>query len=462
MLNQSIDNDQGMLTVFISKAKDLPNLNKLDKQDVTLRLRIAHMTRESEIQRRAGQTPIFNYLEKFQMTPDVQRVMHIELYCERKKKAPLPIGRCEVDLVNGMRADPKEGYCSWYELKREKNEFAGTIFIELTYTPILPRIHKSQDGHNTRRADASIAARPIPPLPHETQYTRAFRQEDVQTPPYLISITIYFAINRSSSRSPERYMHASNLRHATPSAFKNSNGSYYSSKSESVEVDEFINTERSNGSTNNNSISNFTSSVDTSTSMRSQESAGTTSTNTTDTRFHFANLRKLKEKINVFKNPLPSSELQNESNESPVDIEALQKAIGITSVESDNSDDEYLHSTDHDSYGGSNNYQRPQGHTRVSTKGSNRFYSEKTNVPELPQVPTAGHASRSPTNNSYENFSSRSSSVLPTLPELNHERSPRHRTPSKIHSPEIPQLPNSPRSRQHSQSPSRRPPPPNF
>lgn len=42
------DGNQGTLSVYVSKAKDLPNLDKLDKQDVLLRLRIAHMTRESD------------------------------------------------------------------------------------------------------------------------------------------------------------------------------------------------------------------------------------------------------------------------------------------------------------------------------------------------------------------------------------------------------------------------------
>lgn len=82
------DGNQGTLSVYVSKAKDLPNLDKLDKQDVLLRLRIAHMTRESDTIIRAGQTPIFKYYEKFEITPELRPLMYVEIYSDRRKKHP--------------------------------------------------------------------------------------------------------------------------------------------------------------------------------------------------------------------------------------------------------------------------------------------------------------------------------------------------------------------------------------
>ena len=200
--------NEGYLYVYVSKAKDLPNLIKLDKQNVMLRLRVAHMTRESDVKFRAGQNPIFDYLEKFEITPSVTPIMHVEVYCDRKKKSPLPIGRCEVDLMNGIRADPKDGYCTWYDLKRNGDEFAGTIFIELTFKPNLKKNHPKKIDENIMKLDASVAARPIPPLPTGSSYRSS------------VAATPHFDRTMDDSSyletQTEPYMHASEMRQVTP------------------------------------------------------------------------------------------------------------------------------------------------------------------------------------------------------------------------------------------------------
>lgn len=371
--------NQGTLCVYVSKAKDLPNLNKLDKQNVMLRLRIAHMTRESDVLLRAGQNPVFKYLEKYEITPEVRPNMQVEVYCDRKKKAPILIGRCDVDLLNGIRADPKEGYCSWYELKRERDEFAGTIFIELSFTPSLPQFEDEARSEEVQRLDASMAVRPVPPLPGD------------------LSASLLPTGSQQASYGG-RYMHASVMREVTP-------------RMNSFQT-----------STSLEAPTNFSSSIGTSKSLDSQETTGSGGTTTSDTKFHFANLKKLRERINVFKNPNNST--NNNHLDTPVDIAALQKAIGVTSL----SDEESAELED-----------------AYSSRSSHR--SKLETQPPLPPLPTGASSSGS------------SRSQSPKMPPLPRSRDGISPSRFRQHSPALPALPASPSSRSREASPRRRPPP---
>ncbi|QHS75765.1 Inn1p [Saccharomyces paradoxus] len=393
--------NQGILSVYVSKARDLPNLNKLDKQNVMLRLRIAHMTRASNTLHRAGQNPVFHYLEKFDITPEIKPLMYVEVYCDRRKKSPLPIGRCEIDLLNAIRADPKEGYCTWYELKRSGDEFAGTIFIELTFTPKVPHLNRDDLNKEMDRLDSSMAMRPIPPLPTESEYDYVHGSTMRQVTPQCAST--------SSENKPEE------------KSYSNANIFSMSSKSDTAVS--------GNGSDPIVLPPTFAASMGTTSTLETNDTA---ISNTSDTKFHFANLRKLKEKINIFKNPDSSiNNCQNESNK--VDIEALQKAIGVTSLsyDDDDDDDEDAHKAFYSSsHRVSHNYNQPPlppiptrddmsnyshshnrplvGRDRTSrlsfSSSSPNPHSSALNSPKLPPLPTTLNS----------NFSSRKNSVSPT------------------------------------------------
>lgn len=400
--------NQGILSVYVSKARDLPNLNKLDKQNVMLRLRIAHMTRASNTLHRAGQNPVFHYLEKFDITPEIKPLMYVEVYCDRRKKSPLPIGRCEIDLLNAIRADPKEGYCTWYELKRSGDEFAGTIFIELTFTHKVPRLNRDDLNKEMDRLDSSMAMRPIPPLPTESEYD---------------------------------YVHGSTMRQITPQCvstshedkdegqpYRNGNVFSMSSKSDTAVL-----------ANSNDPIilpPTFSASMGTTSTLETNDTA---ISNTSNTKFHFANLRKLKEKINIFKNPDSSTNnCQNESNK--VDIEALQKAIGVTSLSYDEDDD---NDDENDAF-----------------YSSSHRVSHNYNQPPLPPIPTRDDMS---------NYSSSRNTPLVRRdrPSRLDSFSPNsHPHPSGLNSPKLPPLPTTSNSnfnsRKNSMSPTRRRPPPRL
>ncbi|CCK72020.1 Inn1p KNAG_0I02340 [Huiozyma naganishii CBS 8797] len=293
--------NEGTLSVYVSKARDLPNLTKLDKQNVMLRLRVAHMTRESDVLFRAGQNPVFDYLEKFEITPGVRPLMYVEVYCDRRKKPPLPIGRCEVDLLNGIRADPRDGYCTWYDLRRDGNEFAGTVFVELSFKP-LPRT--ASRGGASGQMDERMVERPIPPLPTDL----ASLHLGPEGP------------GRSVPSQSGGYMHLSEMRQVTPSVNRDvwAAGSIGAASTPA----------------SNYSPPRFDTSTATSATSASE-----------DTRFHFANLKKLKQRIDVFRNPQSSADggggsgtSTSGSTDGGVDIAALEKAIGVTAGRHDDDD----------------------------------------------------------------------------------------------------------------------------
>ncbi|CCH58954.1 hypothetical protein TBLA_0B01110 [Henningerozyma blattae CBS 6284] len=494
--------NKGILYVYISKAKDLPNLTKLDKQNVMLRLRIAHMTRESDTLPRAGQTPVFNYLEKFEITPDVKPVMCVDVYCDRKKKAPELIGRCEIDLLNGIRADPKEGYCTWYDLKRKRGEFAGTIFIELSFKPTFPTLHSTHSNnshsHSPNRRhyhhknhniddnlESSMASRPIPPLPNgevpdwsssHSSYdstNRPSSRSNSHTPsrnntPNHSPVRFHHSPSHSPSHSPlhspsssrsrsnyarspvrvdpaNPYMHASAMRQSTPSTnsfIRDRHEEYLEFKEKAIASGMVPNNNKNIPKLSSPQQQNFTSSTDTTNTLITQETSS-------DTKFHFANLRKLKEKINVFKNPNPISPSNDNSNDTSVDIQALQKAIGVSPDDLDsqlnNNDD---HFNDNDTI--IEDYSRHASSNRMDMDwGIHSVTSHTSLQPPLPPLPNEPH-----NNNNYHHQindnRNRHSPNIPNLPFTNDRNS---RSPS----PRIPKLPQSPTNRNG--SPTRRPPP---
>lgn len=404
--------NQGILSVYVSKARDLPNLNKLDKQNVMLRLRIAHMTKASNTLHRAGQNPVFRYLEKFDITPEIKPLMYVEVYCDRRKKSPLPIGRCEIDLLNAIRADPKEGYCTWYELKRSGDEFAGTIFIELTFTPKVPRLNRDDLNKEMDRLDSSMAMRPIPPLPTELEYDYVHGSTMRQITPQLSGT--------STKNRPEGQY------------YKNANIFSMSSKSDTALL-----------ANDNDPIvlpPTFASSMGTTSTLETNDTA---ISNTSDTKFHFANLRKLKEKINIFKNPDSSTNnCQSESNK--VDIEALQKAIGVTSLSYDDGDDD-----DDDEVS-----------AQEAFYTSSHRVSHNLNQPPLPPIPVRDDMSNC--------SSSHNRSLVPRGRNSRQNSVPSSPRPhsSVLNSPKLPPLPTGSNSnfssRKNSVSPTRRRPPPRF
>ncbi|AMD19374.1 HBR473Wp [Eremothecium sinecaudum] len=300
----------GALDVFVRKARDLPNLRKLDKQDPFVKLRISHLTKVSDAVHRGGQAPVFDFHVVFDMTPDMRNVLFVELYDDRKN-GPRLIGKCEVDLKPALLSDPDDGYYDWYNLSVDDAE-AGKIYIEMTFTP-----HKS--GPLSQRSSlvdfetnriGGISARQSPQLsPYEASYSSSF-----PSPPS------EFATSFSNERLSQS-AHSMTYKHAVMQRKKPPPPVMYRLPPESQLASQRPMSMAGESSTN---FPEFTESVGTFNSFGSNASQDSRDSGIT------AKLKQLKEKWHTFKHGNTEKTGNTRAN---VDLEALQKIVGITSEE---------------------------------------------------------------------------------------------------------------------------------
>lgn len=342
----------GELIAFISRAKDLPNLRKLDKQNPYVILRIAHMTEKSDVVFRGGQTPTFAFQTKFDITPDVKPLLIVEVLDETKK-APKLVGKCEIDITPALYADPEEGYDDWHDLKLGR-EYAGKIYIELTFCPKLPPSQLRKEDHTADSFfESSIASRPAPPLPSDIP-----------------------DINLTKSSG---YTHASHMRQVIPSI------QHYATPQRSPSSP--LNQQVPSPSTLGKSF-DFSSSVGTNATYESQVSQTTVGT----TESPFARLKQLKEKWKNLKNQGTSEQHTEQRN--GVDLEALQRAVGVDP-------DEHTHTIT----------RLPSRATIISAKLQNQ-----PPLPPLPHADSRRSSHSSPIRRGYEASSPHRSPKLPPLP----------------------------------------------
>ncbi|SCU87794.1 LAFA_0E08856g1_1 [Lachancea sp. 'fantastica'] len=384
----------GLLEVYVSRARDLPNLRKLDKQSPFVRLRISHMIATSEIAFRGGQTPKFDFYSKFDLTPDVKPALVVELFDERSP--PKLIGQCTVDLTPALYKDPEDGHDDWFDLHFGKED-AGQVYIELTFHPLIPtsRLQKRESDY-ANSFDVAIEGRSPPPLPSKVP---SFQLE-----------------NESNSISSNRYSHAAASR---DSSMVLNSERHAAPRSQSP---------RDSLAFNSSVASNGTfSSHATSTSHESHATVNTVGTSgTAGTEPLFAKLKQLKEKWKSIKNP--SSEQQEIDTENKLDLKALQKVVGVDPEDyNDGYDDASVASR---------------------SPSRQRYESSKLHTqPPLPRLPVSH---------------SRGTSVGSDISQ----RADRFASHSSQSSPRLPPLPSSPlsrpgmRSRNGSNSPTRRRPPP--
>ncbi|SCU96008.1 LANO_0E12156g1_1 [Lachancea nothofagi CBS 11611] len=379
----------GLLEVYISRARDLPNLRKLDKQSPFVRLRVAHMIETSDVAFRGGQTPKFDFYSKFDLTPDVKPLLLVELFDDRSP--PKLIGQCSIDLTPALYKDPEDGHDDWFQLRLGSEE-AGQVYVELTFHPLIPtsRLQRSR-ADDTTGLEFALESRPAPPLPSKV-------------PSFQLDNESY----RKFSRSHD-YSHASKLRESSTTSGLEEN---LLGQSSSLRNSIFNSSVASNDTFSSHLTTDSHQSHATVNTAGTSGSAGTTEP-------LFAKLKQLKEKWRSIKNPA-SDQTENENK---VDLKALQKVVGVEPEEYHN-----------------DNF--------AATRSPSRIYAESKLVsqPPLPRLP-ADHSRRT-SNESSPRADSRFSSS------------------ANEHSPRLPPLPSSPtfrpgmRSRNASNSPVRRRPPP--
>lgn len=295
----------GTLEVYVGKVKDLSNLRKIEKHNPIVKLRIAHMTQISEKLQFFGQTSVFGFHSVFHLTPDMNCVLHVELYGDERSGVKI-ISKCEVDLRPALYSDPEDGYHGWHELWLGSLK-VGKIYLELTFT---------QQRLGVQKIQSAVAG-----------VMKGKEKEDKivgvgDTPRFSSEIADSSQLSSAGSYSREKAEFSANAL-----TYKHG-GDQFEFISKSLRTDSQSQDEHNSshlGFTHAprkhlNSTPDFASSANSYTNEDLYESQNSKSTGIT------AKLKQLKEKWYNFKQ---GASEQDESARADVDLEALQKIVGV-------------------------------------------------------------------------------------------------------------------------------------
>ncbi|GME84857.1 unnamed protein product [Ambrosiozyma monospora] len=121
------------LVVVVTKAQDLPNRRKLDKQSPYVVLRIQDQVQRTRVVPRGGQTPHFDEELWFVLDNVEETTLNINIYHQQKKDSEL-VCSGKVDFSTALKRSIKEGYDGWFDLEYN-NRPAGRVYLEMTYYP---------------------------------------------------------------------------------------------------------------------------------------------------------------------------------------------------------------------------------------------------------------------------------------------------------------------------------------
>ncbi|SSD60603.1 uncharacterized protein SCODWIG_02364 [Saccharomycodes ludwigii] len=446
----------GTLIAFVHRGKDLNNVRKLDKQSPFIILRIAHMTARSKVCFRGGQTPTWNFLAEFEITPDVKPLMTLEVYHETED-APKPIGKTTLDFTTAIFSDEKDGDDRWVEIYNG-SEFAGKIYLELSFKPKDPEEMNGKAGKNILdeidKFEQSVASRELPPLPTDDEcasmsnprlkpYVHGSRYVEPHSPKPPIDLV--------RDKTSPKYLDNGRLVSVTPS--KNTSPFTYSDDEDDAEhedgkeyngnvrfsPDQFKNTSSTNGS----------------------------STNTTVTTSEplFAKLKEIKDKMFSFKNPnsdAESSMSRSAVSSGKVNFEELEKAVGVARARDDTNSSVYrpYHVDDSDDEDERFNIINRARSRASSTSSINhdRKFTERSMADaysaSVSPSRRSGYYGISPT----RDISERSSIKPPEIKQL--KLSPNRKVTAEVNA--YRRLQSESPTRNNTNSPRRRPPPPQF
>ncbi|KAG7819307.1 hypothetical protein KL942_002185 [Ogataea angusta] len=119
------------LVIIVSKAQDLPNRKKLDKQSPYCVARVQDQVQKTKIVHRGGQNPIFDDELWFSLDNVEETTVNFIIYHQLKKDSEL-VCKADIDFTPALRRSSKEGYDNWFSLSYNGRP-AGKIYLEMTY-----------------------------------------------------------------------------------------------------------------------------------------------------------------------------------------------------------------------------------------------------------------------------------------------------------------------------------------
>ncbi|KAL1931302.1 hypothetical protein VTP01DRAFT_10439 [Rhizomucor pusillus] len=163
----------GELVVVALKARDLPNVEIVGKQDPFVIFRLGEEAKRTKTDYRGGQNPLWDDQVNIPV-PEGKTKMYMQLFDEDKSREEL-ICEGEIDLTNVLREGEED---RWFPLQY-KGRSAGEIYLELTFYSARPPPKRQPTryggGKFSRPTAAAAAGAPIPPpkhnaYPHHQQY----------------------------------------------------------------------------------------------------------------------------------------------------------------------------------------------------------------------------------------------------------------------------------------------------
>nr|QFP92348.1 ingression protein 1 [Ogataea thermomethanolica (nom. inval.)]QGW56830.1 hypothetical protein [Ogataea thermomethanolica (nom. inval.)] len=119
------------LVVIVSKAHNLPNKKKLDKQSPYCVARIQDQVQRTKVVHRGGQNPRFDDELWFSLDSVEETTLTLFVYHQLKKDSEL-VCKAEIDFTPALRRSSKDGYDNWFLLSYNGKP-AGKIYLEMTY-----------------------------------------------------------------------------------------------------------------------------------------------------------------------------------------------------------------------------------------------------------------------------------------------------------------------------------------
>ncbi|CDH56957.1 c2 domain containing protein [Lichtheimia corymbifera JMRC:FSU:9682] len=169
----------GELVVVALKARDLPNIEVVGKQDPFCVFRLGETAKRTKTDYRGGQQPLWDDQVNLPV-PEKKTKMYVQVFDEDSKREDL-ICEGEVDLSQVLREGEQD---SWFPLKYRGKD-SGKIYLELTfYSARQPpkrqptRLYnKARPQHLYQRAQQMQQQSPypnhgmVPPMPQQSSST---------------------------------------------------------------------------------------------------------------------------------------------------------------------------------------------------------------------------------------------------------------------------------------------------
>ncbi|RVD81558.1 uncharacterized protein DFL_009417 [Arthrobotrys flagrans] len=127
----------GTLVAVVDKAKNLPNLKSIGKQDPYCVLRLGKHVKRTEPDKRGGQTPKWDAELRFPVH-DSGDYRHLKIVIFTDDKKTELIGECIVSLDNILDTSGGGQSDGWHQCKC-RGKYAGDIRVELTFWDERPR-----------------------------------------------------------------------------------------------------------------------------------------------------------------------------------------------------------------------------------------------------------------------------------------------------------------------------------